>query len=87
MPNTFCKKNRPIKHKTHAATGVMTHPNIILARTNQRIAAAPCKIEMPTIAPTTAWELDTGTNGIVGSPSPASQASNPTDANMNKTIE
>ena len=71
----------------HAATGVITHPNIIFARTNQRIAEAPCRIEMPTIAPTTAWELDTGTNGIVGNPSPANQVSNPTEANMNKTIE
>ena len=41
MPNTFCKKNKPIKHRMHAATGVIIHPNIILARTDQRIAAAP----------------------------------------------
>lgn len=49
--------------------------------------ATPFKIEMPIIAPTTACELDTGTNGIVGKPRFSKKLSSPRDANINKTIE
>ena len=49
--------------------------------------ATPFKIEIPIIAPTTACELDTGTNGIVGKPRFNKNVSRPRDANINKTIE
>ena len=49
--------------------------------------ANPFKIEIPIIAPTTACELDTGTNGIVGKPRFNKKFSSPRDANINKTIE
>jgi len=42
---------------------------------------------MPTMAPTTACELDTGTSGIVGSPALASMCSSPSEANRNSTME
>ena len=39
------------------------------------------------IAPTTACELETGTNGIVGNPRFNKNVSRPRDANINRTIE
>ena len=44
-------------------------------------------MDMPIMAPTTACELETGTNGIVGKPRFNKNVSRPRDANINKTIE
>ena len=49
--------------------------------------AAPCSSEMPTIAPTTACELETGTNGMEGRLWLISQPCSPFEANMNSTME
>ena len=70
-----------------ATAGARTQPSKIFPKTIQLILATPFKIEMPIIAPTTACELDTGTNGIVGKPRFSKKLSSPRDANINKTIE
>ena len=44
-------------------------------------------MDMPIMAPTTACELETGTNGIVGKPRFSKNVSRPRDANINNTIE
>ena len=65
---TFCRKKSPIKHTIKAATGAKIHPSKIFPKTAQFILATPFKMDMPIMAPTTACELETGTNGIVGKP-------------------
>ena len=76
-----------MKQITKATAGAKIHPSMIFPKTAQFILATPFKIEMPIIAPTTAWELETGTNGIVGNPRLDKNVSRPRDANINKTIE
>ena len=57
-----------MKHTRAATTGVTIQPAIIFPKTCHFTAVIPCKMDIPKIAPTTACELETGTNGIVGSP-------------------
>ena len=67
--------------------GVANQPKPMPPSTRQRIARPPFNSPMPSTAPTTAWELETGTSGMVGSPAPASIASSPSEANRNRTSE
>ena len=86
-PKTFCKKNKPMKQTKAATTGVTIQPAIIFPKTCHFTAVIPCKMDIPKIAPTTACELETGTNGIVGSPYFSNNASSPCEAKRNRTIE
>lgn len=47
----------------------------------------PCASATPNTAPITACELDTGTNGIVGNPTPDSSDWSVLEEKMNKTNE
>ena len=48
--------------------GVVTQPLVIPATVFHCIPLPPLSSPMPITAPTIAWELDTGTSGMVGSP-------------------
>jgi len=57
--------------------------------TRQWAARPPFKSPMPITAPTMAWELETGTNGMAGSPWPVSNRLIPWEEkrNINRPLE
>ncbi len=67
-PKTFCRKYNQKKHMRAEIAGVAAQPRQILPSIAHFMPAKPFSMPMPTMAPTTACELDTGTRGIVGSP-------------------
>jgi len=67
--------------------GVSNQPKPIELSTRQRILVLPVKTPIPTIAPITACELETGTSGMVGKPCPFKKLSKPCEANRKSTME
>ena len=79
-------KNNAKKLIMPALSGVKTHPHAIFFNTPKFIALPPPLARpMPITAPTTAWELETGTRGIAGRPWVMRKRSRLSDANINKT--
>ena len=70
-----------------ATMGVKIHPSDTLPTIRQRIVRPPCINPIPRTAPTTAWELETGTRGMVGRLRSIRNDCRPRDANRNSTIE
>ena len=62
----FCNTKRDRKAIKAAMTGRINHPSAILPAIPHFTSLPPFNIPMPMIAPTIAWELDTGTRGIEG---------------------
>ena len=67
--------------------GVITQPIPIFLRTPRLIFRPPFANPIPITAPTTAWELETGTRGKEGNPRLVSHIFKLSDANRNNTVE
>ena len=66
-------------------SGVATQPIMILVMVLQLMLCPPLAMPMPIMAPMTACELETGTNGMVGSPKSLSEACSHWEEKANKT--
>ena len=80
-------KNNAMKVIIEAIMGVAIQPILILPRIAKFTFLPPLINPMPSTAPTTAWELDTGTKGIGGIPALINNCCNPCEAKMKRTIE
>ena len=83
----FCNTKRVKKEINAAMTGRITQPKAILPATPHFTSFPPFRIPMPMIAPTMAWELDTGTRGIEGRFMEFKKLLIPWEAKTNNTIE
>ena len=70
-----------------AITGSANQPIVILPAIDHCTSFPPFNKPIPMTAPTTAWELETGTKGIEGRFIDCKKLLIPWDANKNKTIE